>query len=90
MTTVHLVRAVDAARGWHLHQMDMKNAFLQGDLKAEVYMVHHLEFLSKVHESVVCQLKKSLYRLKRALRKNPTVKHIGDEGLREPSLLPRN
>ena len=67
MTTVCILLAFASTKGWHLHQMDVKNAFLQGELEEHVYMVQPLGFKSGLNTSVVCQLKKSLYRVKQAL-----------------------
>nr|XP_016456117.1 PREDICTED: uncharacterized mitochondrial protein AtMg00810-like [Nicotiana tabacum] len=38
MVTVRTVLAIAASRKWHVHQMDVYNAFLQGDIHDEIYM----------------------------------------------------
>ena len=68
MTTVCVVLVIATAKGWHLHQMDVKNAFLHGDLEEQVYMVQPPDFQSEVNKSTVCWLKRSLYGLKQAPR----------------------
>ena len=67
MTTVHTIIAIAASLGWPLHQMDIKNAFLHGDLKEDIYMAPPPSLFSS-STSVVCKLKWSLYGLKQAPR----------------------
>ena len=47
-----------------LHQMDIKTAFLNGNLKEEVFMKQPEGFVVKGQEHLVCKLKKSIYGLK--------------------------
>jgi len=60
MAIVRAMIAMVASRGWMLHQMDVKNAFLHGELQKEVYLdqPHRYEYMS--HPDYVCKLRKAL------------------------------
>ena len=51
-----------------LYKMDVKTAFLNGDLFEDVYMVQLVEFQQMGNGNLVFKLKKSIYGLKQALR----------------------
>ena len=51
-----------------LHQIDVKTAFLNGDIDETIYMVQPENFVSGDTKRMVCKLKKSIYGLKQASR----------------------
>lgn len=67
MTTVCFFLDIAAKKNHEIHQMDVHNAFLHGDLHDEVYIKMPLGF-SKPNDDQVCRLRKSLYGLKQAPR----------------------
>ena len=68
MTTVRSICALAAHHGWNVHQLDIKTAFLNGDLHEEVYVTQPRGFVQKGQENRVCRLHKALYGLKQAPR----------------------
>jgi hypothetical protein len=68
VTSVCLIIALASINNWFLHQLDVNNAFLHGDLKEDVYMVIP-PGVTNTKSNQVCKLNKSLYGLKQASRK---------------------
>jgi hypothetical protein len=60
--TIHVVLSLAVSRGWHLRQLDVKNAFLHGVLEEDVYMRQPLGYETRL--GYVCKLDKALYGLK--------------------------
>jgi hypothetical protein len=68
MSTVRTLISCATNFGWPLHQLDVKNAFLHGDLQEEVYMEIPPGFSTPKTTGKVCRLRKSLYGLKQSPR----------------------
>ncbi|MFV0960857.1 reverse transcriptase domain-containing protein, partial [Klebsiella pneumoniae] len=62
MNTIRILLSIACNKVWSLHQLDVKNAFLQGELSEEIFMA-----LSPGHpeegKGKVCKLKKAIYGL---------------------------
>ena len=68
LSTVRILVGAAATYNWKLHQYDVKNAFLHGDLAEEIYMQIPPGYYSNSLKGWVCKIKKALYGLKQAPR----------------------
>jgi Reverse transcriptase (RNA-dependent DNA polymerase) len=68
MNTVRILLSVVVNQKWTLHQMDVKNTFLQGMLEEEVYMAPPPGYIQQDNSNLVCKLEKLIYGLKQSLR----------------------
>ena len=66
--TIRSLLAVAAQHGWPIYQLDVKSAFLYGELKEEVYVDQPEGFIRAGEEDKVYRLRKALYGLKQAPR----------------------
>ena len=66
ITSIRMLIAIASLYNLEIHQMDVKTAFLNGDLDEEIYMEQPEGFVVPGQEKKVCKLVKSLYGLKQA------------------------
>nr|GEU46929.1 ribonuclease H-like domain, reverse transcriptase, RNA-dependent DNA polymerase [Tanacetum cinerariifolium] len=68
METIRLFLAIAANNKWEVHHLDVKSAFLHGDLKEEVYVTQPEGFIKRQDKGKVYRLIKALYGLRQAPR----------------------
>jgi len=68
LETVRLLLVLAAQGEWEVHHMDVKSAFLNGELQEEVYVHQPPGFIDPKAQGKVLKLKKALYGLKQAPR----------------------
>ncbi|KAK0588502.1 hypothetical protein LWI29_001710 [Acer saccharum] len=66
--TILLILTIAITNGWPLRQLDVNNAFLQGTLTDDVFMVQSLDFTHSTKPHHVCKLRKAIYGLRQAPR----------------------
>jgi transposase InsO family protein len=66
--TLRIYLALSHSERYHIHQMDVSTAFLNGDIEETIYMKQPPGFIDPLQPDAVCMLKKSLYGLKQSPR----------------------
>ncbi|RVW79276.1 Retrovirus-related Pol polyprotein from transposon TNT 1-94 [Vitis vinifera] len=68
LNTVRVLLSLAANLDWPLHQFDVKNAFLHGDLEEDIYIDIPSGYVANTEGNVVCKLQRTLYGLKQSPR----------------------
>eukprot|EP00253_Pinus_taeda_P027305 PITA_27305 len=92
LNTIRILICLATKHKWKLHQLDVKSAFLNGELEEEIYLVQPPGFVKKGQEHLVCKLHKALYGLKQAPRSwygktdSFFIQHSFHRSLNDPNL----
>lgn len=62
--TTCIILTVTLTNCWSMHQLDINNDFLNGELTKEVYMTQLQGFKDHLFQKYVCKLKKVIYGFK--------------------------
>ena len=68
LKSIKILLSIVAHYDYEIWQMDVKTAFLNGNLEEEIYMMQSEGFIAKNQEHMVCKLKRFIYGLKQAFR----------------------
>ena len=68
MNSIKVLLSITTNLGWDLQQLDVKNAFLDGNLEEEVYWEIPPSFSCEKTKGKECKLRKALYGLKKSPR----------------------
>ena len=67
-TSIRIVLSLAAKYDLIVHQMDVKTAFLNGELDEDIYMIQPEGYVEDSNPNLVCKLNRSLYGLKQSPR----------------------
>ena len=84
LKSIRILLSIASHYDYKIWKMDVKTAFLNGNLEKEIYMMQPEDFIAKKQEHMVCKLKMSIYGLKQAsrswnIRFDQTIKSFGFE-----------
>ena len=68
LNSIRVLLSLAVNQDWSLHQLDVSNAFLYGDLDEQVFMEQPPGYVAQGESSKVCRLRKAIYGLKQSPR----------------------
>ena len=68
LKSIRIMLAIAAYHDYEVWQMDVKTAFLNGNLSEDVYMIQPESFVNPKKANKICKLRRSIYGLKQASR----------------------
>lgn len=96
LKSIRILLSIATFYDYEIWQMDVKTAFLNGNLEKSIYMSQPEGFIEQDQEQKVCKLKKSIYGLKQAsrswnIRFDTAIKSYGfEQNVDEPCVYKRS